>query len=105
MDVLIRMFLVKTSRPTGVKLAGVRFRDFVEGVRAVAIGEGVTEHGLFCERCGRFVVPVHTAEYIRGKVKGQDDAGEYLRFCPSCRQYEFTARLKDMRPGRSRVTA
>jgi len=83
--------------------AGVRFRDFVQGVRAAAVEEGVTDHGAFCERCGKLVVPLHTAEYIRGKVKGDHAADEYLRLCPSCRQYEFTAKVKDLRPGRSRV--
>jgi hypothetical protein len=63
--------------------------DFVEGVRALAMEQGVTEHGLFCERCGKFVVPMHTVEY--------------LCLCPQCRQYELTEHLKDMRPGRSRV--
>ena len=83
--------------------AGVRFRDFVGGVRALAIEEGVTEHGLFCERCGKFVVPLHTVEYIRAKSGDQSEAEEYLRFCPSCRRYEFTAKVKDMRPAKSRV--
>jgi len=83
--------------------AGVKFRDFVVGVRALAIEEGVTEHGLFCERCGKFVVPQHTVEYVQGKFKGENASEEYLRFCPSCRRYEFTEKLKDMRPARSRV--
>jgi heterodisulfide reductase subunit C len=83
--------------------AGVRFRDFVEGVRALAMEQVVTEHGLFCERCGKFVVPMHTVEYIREKMKGADGAVEYLRLLPQCRQYELTEQLKDMRPGRSRV--
>jgi heterodisulfide reductase subunit C len=83
--------------------AGVRFRDFVQGVRALAMEQGVTEHGLFCERCGKFVVPKHTVEYVREKMKGADAAVEYLRLCPQCRQYELTEQLKDMRPGMSRV--
>lgn len=85
--------------------AGVRFRDFVQGVRALAIEQGVTEHGLFCERCGKFVVPMHTVEYVLEKMKGVGDAVEYLRLCPDCRQYELTAKLKDMRPGRGRAGA
>jgi heterodisulfide reductase subunit C len=85
--------------------AGVAFRDFVRGVRSLAIEEGVTEHGLFCERCGGFVVPVHTVQYIEGKLKGEDLVREYLRLCPSCRQYEFTARLKALQPGRRMVRA
>ena len=83
--------------------AGVRFRDFVAGVRALAIQEGVTEHGLFCERCGKFVVPLHTVEYIKAKFKDENAAAEYLRLCPSCRRYEFTAKLKALLPGKSRV--
>jgi hypothetical protein len=85
--------------------AGVRFRDFVQGVRLLAIERGVTEHGLSCERCGKFVVPIHTVEYVLEKIKGVDDAAEYLRLCPDCRRYELTAKLKDMRPGRSKVRA
>jgi heterodisulfide reductase subunit C len=83
--------------------AGVRFRDFVQGVRALAIERGVTEHGLFCERCGKFVVPKHTVEYVLEKMKGVEDAVEYLRFCPDCRRYEVTAKLRELRPERSQV--
>jgi heterodisulfide reductase subunit C len=84
--------------------AGVRFRDFVGGVRALAIEEGLTDHGVFCERCGKFVVPLHTVEYVQGKVSDQE-AQDYLRLCPSCRRYEFTARVKDMHPGRGGLAA
>jgi heterodisulfide reductase subunit C len=83
--------------------AGVRFRDFVQGVRARAIEEGVTQHGLFCQRCGGFVVPVHTADYVREKVEGPEVSAEYLRLCPVCRKYDFTEKVKALRPGRSRV--
>lgn len=83
--------------------AGVRFRDFVQGVRALAVDAGVTEHGLFCERCGQFVVPIHTIDYIRGKLKGGQVPAEYLSLCPRCRKYDFTAKMKELRPGRSRV--
>ena len=88
---------------TAICPAGVVFRDFVQGVRSLAIESGVTQHGLFCERCGNFVIPKHTAEYIEGRMKGENGAGEYLRFCPSCRQYEFGAKFKAMRPGRIMV--
>jgi heterodisulfide reductase subunit C len=84
--------------------AGVRFRDFVGGVRALAIEEGLTDHGVFCERCGKFVVPLHTVEYVQGKVSDRE-AQDYLRLCPSCRRYEFTARVKDMHPGRGGLAA
>jgi len=48
---------------------------------------------------------MHTAQYVLERMKGVGDAVEYLRLCPDCRQYEFTAKLKDMRPGRSRARA
>ncbi len=83
--------------------AGVRFRDFVAGVRELAIEDGVVEHGLFCQRCGRFVVPMHTVEYIKAQLKGDEVADEYLKLCHRCRRQEFTARLKAMRPGKSGV--
>jgi heterodisulfide reductase subunit C len=50
--------------------AGVRFRDFVQGVRALAIEQGVTERGLFCERCGKFVVSMHTLGVHTGEDEG-----------------------------------
>ncbi|MGB3903682.1 MAG: 4Fe-4S dicluster domain-containing protein [Anaerolineae bacterium] len=83
--------------------AGVRFRDFVKGVRALAIEEGVTEHGLFCERCGQFIVPMHTVNYIRGKLNGGEVPDGYLCMCPRCRQHDFTAKMRALSPGRSRV--
>ena len=83
--------------------AGVRFRDFVQGVRALAVEEGVTEHGLFCERCGQYVLPTHTVQYIQEKLDGKELPDEYLSLCPRCRQYDFTAKMKDLRPGKSRV--
>jgi len=84
---------------TAICPAGVVFRDFVQGVRSLAIEQGVTEHGQFCERCGSFVAPVHTMEYIETRMKGESGAREYLRFCPSCRKYEQGAKLKAIRPG------
>ena len=83
--------------------AGVRFRDFVQAVRGVAVQEGVTQHGSFCQRCGRYVVPLHTVEYIQEKLRGKEVADDYLRLCPRCRQYDFTERVKALRPGKSRV--
>ncbi len=83
--------------------AGVRFRDFVQGVRALAVEEGVTEHGLFCERCGQYVLPIHTVDYIQEKLDGEEVPAEYLSLCPRCRKYDFTAKMKALRPRRSRV--
>jgi len=83
--------------------AGVRFQDFVQGVRALAMEEGVTEHGLFCERCGQYVLPIHTVEYIEEKLGEKEVPAEYLSLCPKCRQYDFTAKAKALRPGKSMV--
>lgn len=83
--------------------AGVRFRDFVEGVRGVAVEAGVTEHGIFCQRCGSYMAPIHTVEYIEGKLKAEEVADEYLRLCPRCRQYDLAEKLKALRPGKCRV--
>jgi heterodisulfide reductase subunit C len=82
--------------------AGVRFRDFVQGVRAVAMEQGVTDQSVFCQRCGRYVLPAHTMEYIEGKLKSDSD-DEYLRLCPACRRYDFTEKLKALRPGKSQA--
>jgi heterodisulfide reductase subunit C len=77
--------------------AGVRFRDFVEAARRLAIEAGVTEHGSFCRDCGTYLWPQHTAEHVK-RVLGEA-AEELLTLCPRCRRYDFGNKVKALAPG------
>jgi len=81
--------------------AGVRYREFIEGVRRLAMEKGVREHGLFCQGCGRYFLPVHTLDYLRERLG--ERANGYLTFCPQCRPYYFGEKVKETLPGRRRV--
>lgn len=73
--------------------AGVRYREFVERARLLAIERGVTEHGLFCQTCGHYFLPLHTLEHLREKLGGR--ANGYLTLCPKCRPYYFGEKVKE----------
>jgi len=81
--------------------AGVRYQDFVEGARLLALKKGVTEHGLFCQTCGNYFLPLHTLEYLREKLG--ERANGYLTLCPKCRPYYFGEKVKETLPGSRRV--
>lgn len=81
--------------------AGVRFRDFVEAARRQAIEGGVTEHGSFCRKCGAYLWPLHTVQYLK-QVLGEAHQ-ELLTLCPRCRRYDFGGKVKALTPGSRRV--
>lgn len=81
--------------------AGVRFRDFVEATRRLAIGAGDTEYGSFCRNCGAYLWPRHTVEYLKQTLG--EAAEELLTLCPRCRQYGFGERVKALIPGNRKV--
>jgi len=83
--------------------AGVRYRDFVEGARLLAMEKGVTEHGLFCQTCGHYFLPLHTLEHLRERLG--ERANGYLTLCPQCRPYYFGEKVKETLPGSRRVGA
>ena len=81
--------------------AGVRFRDFIEAIRIIAIEAGLTEHSLFCRNCGAYLWPCHTEAYVKQKL---GETTEELRaLCPTCRQYDYGAKLKTLVPGNRKV--
>jgi heterodisulfide reductase subunit C len=80
---------------------GVRFRDFVEDTRQLVVESGITEHGSCCRKCGRYLWPRHTVEYLK-QVLG-DTTEEFLTLCPRCRQYDFGSKMKALTPGNRKV--
>jgi Fe-S oxidoreductase len=83
--------------------AGVRFRDFVEAARRLAIEEGITEHGSFCCKCGAYLWPLHTVQYLKHMLGEASE--ELLTLCPRCRRHDFGNKLKALPPGSRRVYA
>ena len=76
---------------------GVRFRDFVEEIRLLAIGSGITEHSLFCRNCGKYLWPRHTMKYLKQALG--EAANEILTLCPNCRQYDLGEKVRELEPG------
>jgi heterodisulfide reductase subunit C len=81
--------------------AGVRFRDFVEVIRQVAMKTGVTEYSSFCESCGTYLYPQHILAHLKQVLDGNTE--ELLRHCPRCRRYEIGGKVKAQLPGKRQV--
>jgi heterodisulfide reductase subunit C len=81
--------------------AGVRFRDFVEAIRCIAIESGMTEQSLFCRNCGAYLWPGHTVKYLKQTLGEASE--ELLTLCPTCRQYGFGEKVKTLEPGSRKV--
>ena len=75
--------------PTGVKYA-----QFIEEARLLAIGEGITEHCLFCERCGQYYLPEPTLGHLKKILEGKKLPDEFLKLCPKCRSYDYAGKVK-----------
>lgn len=75
--------------PTGVKYA-----QFIEDARLLAIGEGIIENCSFCERCGRYYVPVPTLGHFKGIFEGKKLPDEFLNLCPNCRRDDYAEEVK-----------
>lgn len=74
--------------------AGVRYAEFIEAVRQLAISESVTEHCVFCERCGRYYLPMPTLEYMRETLEERKADSQFLNLCPDCRRRDLAERVK-----------
>lgn len=73
--------------------SGVRFADFVEAVRVLAISQGITEYCLFCQRCGQYYLPIPIEEHIEEILKQKGLPSEFLDLCPRCRKYVFADKM------------
>jgi heterodisulfide reductase subunit C len=78
--------------------AGVKYAEFIEGVRELVISEGVTENCLFCEHCGRYYLPVPVSEFMQGISEEVKTASKLLNLCPECRRRYFAERVKLLPP-------
>jgi len=71
--------------------SGIDFRDFMMELRELLIRGGHTEHAVFCDICGAYIMPIREVEQLekQGEAKG---TGELLRVCDKCKK-ERHARL------------
>lgn len=74
--------------------AGVRYAEFIDSLRLLAIRQGVTEYCLTCQRCGNYFVTTPTVDSIREKMEEKGLSSQFLALCPKCRRYEFGDRVK-----------
>ena len=74
--------------------AGVKFAEFIEAARQLAISEGITEYGSFCERCGRYYLPTPTLEGIQEKLAERRVRDELVNLCPDCRKRGLVEKAK-----------
>ena len=80
--------------------SGVRFRDFVEALRRLALANGYDSYAVHCSRCGDYFLPVSVQGRIEGRLGtgGTDHGGTvpgFMSLCPRCRSREFAKKVKD----------
>jgi Fe-S oxidoreductase len=73
--------------------AGVKYAEFVEDVRQLAIAEGVGENSVVCSRCGRYYLPLPTVERLKEVLAGTGRADDFVDLCPQCRRDDTAEKL------------
>jgi Fe-S oxidoreductase len=73
--------------------AGVKYAEFVEDIRQLAIRERVTENSVGCPRCGRYYLPLPTVERLKEVLAGKGLADEFIDLCPQCRRDDVAEKL------------
>jgi heterodisulfide reductase subunit C len=66
--------------------AGVKYAEFVEDIRQLAISEGITENSVICPRCGRYHQPLPTVERLKEIMTEMGLDSEFTELCPQCRR-------------------
>ena len=73
--------------------AGVKYAEFVEAIRQLAIKKGVTKDSVVCLRCGRYYLPLPTMERLKEVLAGKGLAGEFTELCPQCRRDDVAGKV------------
>jgi len=73
--------------------AGVKYAEFVEDIRQLAISEGITENSVICPRCGRYYLPLPTVERLKEVLAGTGLTSEFIELCPQCRRDDVARKL------------
>jgi Fe-S oxidoreductase len=73
--------------------SGVRFADFIEAVRLLAISRGITEYCVACERCGQYYLPIPIERHIEEILKQKGLPSQFPNLCPRCRKHVYADRM------------
>ena len=82
--------------------SGVFFRDFIEGLRQLAIEKGHDQYGARCRCCGGYFLPTITQKQLIKKLETDEnpESLEFLFYCPLCRRRTYSQRIKKNHPYR-----
>jgi len=69
--------------------AGVKYAEFIDSLRLLAINEGIIRNCSFCERCGQYYLSTLTLDNIKGILEERKLSSGYLNLCPKCRRYDY----------------
>ena len=84
--------------------AGVGIRDFITGIRRLAIEAGFISHAVLCARCGTYLLPAVSHAHLTKKLSPEGgDPPPHLELCPRCRAMDFSRRVRESLPGRRRT--
>lgn len=72
--------------------SNVRFAEFVEAVRLVAIEKGITEYCVYCKRCGEYFMTTPILEHHKKLVEETKLDEESLMFCDRCKRYDVAGK-------------
>ncbi|MEM2983521.1 MAG: 4Fe-4S dicluster domain-containing protein [Candidatus Bathyarchaeia archaeon] len=64
---------------------GVRFREFIKGLREIFIGHHIINMGHICRHCRRYLIPSPAMAFIHRRLSKDMDM-ELIDSCPSCRR-------------------
>jgi Fe-S oxidoreductase len=73
--------------------AGVKYAEFVEAIRQLAINKGITENAVTCPRCGRYYLPLPTFDRLKEILARNGLDGEFVELCAQCRRNDVAAKL------------
>jgi len=73
--------------------AGVKYAEFVEDIRQLAIRKGITKNSMVCPRCGRYYLPLPTVERLKEVLAGKGLSDEFVELCPQCRRDNVAEKL------------
>lgn len=76
---------------------GVRYVDFIHGLRELAIAKGYTKYSLFCKRCGRYYLPMPTLEYSQGIMDEKGLSTQFLDLCPECKRQVYARGMTNLK--------
>jgi len=86
-------FCLGCTACTDICPAGVKYAEFIEALRSIAIRDGITEYCSLCERCGSYFLTTPILDNIRRVMEQKGLSSEFLDQCPKCRKYDLVKKV------------